>query len=41
MSETTIEHDSVEEPTGGAMLSAASDEQLVAMLAGTTVRACS
>ncbi|MFE7045106.1 IS256 family transposase, partial [Streptomyces atratus] len=32
MSETTIEHESVEEPAGVAMPSAASDEQLVAML---------
>lgn len=32
MSETTIEHEPVEEPTGGGMPSAASDEQLVAML---------
>lgn len=32
MSETTIEHESVEEPGGGAVPSAASDEQLVAML---------
>lgn len=32
MSETTTEHESVEEPAGGAMPSAASDEQLVAML---------
>ena len=32
MSETTIGHESVEESVGGAMPSAASDEQLVAML---------
>ncbi|MDQ0938680.1 hypothetical protein QFZ67_000385 [Streptomyces sp. V1I1] len=32
MSETTIEHESVDESAGGAMPSAASDEQLVAML---------
>jgi transposase-like protein len=32
VSETTIEHESVEEPTGGSVPSAASDEQLVAML---------
>jgi putative transposase len=32
VSETTIEHESVEEPTGGRTPSAASDEQLVAML---------
>lgn len=32
MSETTIEHESVEESAGGVMPSAASDEQLVAML---------
>ena len=38
MSETTPEHESVEEPVGGAMPSAASDGQLVAMLVG---RACS
>ncbi|SFX75513.1 hypothetical protein OH786_35265 (plasmid) [Streptomyces atratus] len=31
MSETTIEHESVEEPTSGGMPAAASDEQLVAM----------
>lgn len=31
MSETTIEPESVKEPAGGAMPSAASDEQLVAM----------
>ncbi|MFD4862608.1 hypothetical protein [Streptomyces atratus] len=32
MSETTIEHESVEEPGSGAVPSAASDEQLVAVL---------
>lgn len=32
MSETAIEHESVKEPVDGAMPSAASDEQLVAML---------
>lgn len=32
MSETTIEHESVEEPASGAKPSAASDDQLVAML---------
>ncbi|WP_406415528.1 transposase [Streptomyces sp. NBC_00873] len=32
MSETTIEHESVEVSAGGAMPSAVSDEQLVAML---------
>ncbi|WP_405889428.1 hypothetical protein [Streptomyces sp. NBC_01136] len=32
MGVTTIEHESVEEPAWGAMPSAASDEQLVAML---------
>ncbi|MFE9446461.1 hypothetical protein ACFYO2_48045 [Streptomyces sp. NPDC006602] len=38
----TIEHESVEEPSGGAMPSAASDEQLVAMRStGPAARACS